>query len=117
MPKLDESRPFIPVHIAILTVSDTRTLADDKSGNTLSEMIREAGAGEVVVVAHSLGCVTWLQAALRGITGSASGGMSIALAVTGLTHRESYRDIFAITVIKTLAVFFVIAVFYTTGLV
>ncbi|MCG1042892.1 GntP family permease [Mycetohabitans sp. B8] len=94
---------------------------------------------------------------LAGITGSASGGMSIALAalsdtfveaaqaaqipldvlhrvvsmasggmdtlphngavitllaVTGLTHRESYRDIFAVTVIKTLAVFFVIAVFY-----
>ncbi|WP_028211139.1 GntP family permease [Paraburkholderia mimosarum] len=100
--------------------------------------------------------------ALAGITGSASGGMSIALAamsetfiknaqaahipmdvlhrvvamasggmdtlphngavitllaVTGLTHRESYRDIFAVTVIKTLAVFFVIAVFYLTGLV
>lgn len=99
---------------------------------------------------------------LAGITGSASGGMSIALAamsdtfiqgaqaaqiplevlhrvvsmasggmdtlphngavitllaVTGLTHRESYRDIFAITVIKTLAVFFVIAAFYLTGLV
>ncbi|WP_322105388.1 GntP family permease [Paraburkholderia sp. J41] len=100
--------------------------------------------------------------ALAGITGSASGGMSIALAamsdvfikgaqaanipldvlhrvvamasggmdtlphngavitllaVTGLTHRESYRDIFAVTVIKTLAVFFVIAVYYATGLV
>jgi H+/gluconate symporter-like permease len=99
---------------------------------------------------------------LAGITGSASGGMSIALAamsdlfikgaeaahipmevlhrvvamasggmdtlphngavitllaVTGLTHRESYREIFAITVIKTLAVFFVIGVFYATGLV
>jgi len=99
---------------------------------------------------------------LAGITGSASGGMSIALAamsdtfiklataahipmevlhrvvamasggmdtlphngavitllaVTGLTHRESYRDIFAVTIIKTLAVFFVIAVYYTTGLV
>jgi len=99
---------------------------------------------------------------LAGITGSASGGMSIALAamsdvfiqgaqaaqipldvlhrvvsmasggmdtlphngavitllaVTGLTHRESYRDIFAITMIKTLAVFFVIFVFYATGLV
>jgi H+/gluconate symporter-like permease len=100
--------------------------------------------------------------ALAGITGSASGGMSIALAamaqtfihnaqaagipmevlhrvaamasggmdtlphngavitllaVTGLTHRQSYRDIFAITVIKTLAVFVVIATFYLTGLV
>ncbi|WP_019448617.1 GntP family permease [Cupriavidus sp. BIS7] len=99
---------------------------------------------------------------LAGITGSASGGMSIALAamsevfiqgaqaaqiplevlhrvvsmasggmdtlphngavitllaVTGLTHRESYRDIFAITMIKTMAVFFVIFVFYMTGLV
>jgi H+/gluconate symporter-like permease len=99
---------------------------------------------------------------LAGITGSASGGMSIALAamsdsfiagahaaqiplevlhrvvamasggmdtlphngavitllaVTGLTHRESYKEIFAITIIKTLAVFFVIATYYLTGLV
>ena len=98
--------------------------------------------------------------ALAGITGSASGGMSIALAamadtfianaqaagipmevlhrvaamasggmdtlphngavitllaVTGLTHRQSYRDIFAITLIKTLAVFVVIALYYLTG--
>src|SRR5450631_2249771 len=100
--------------------------------------------------------------ALAGITGSASGGLSIALAamatqflaaanaagispqvlhrvasmasggmdtlphngavitllaVTGLTHRQSYRDIFAITCIKTVAVFFVIAVFYITHIV
>ncbi|KAB0549853.1 GntP family permease [Pseudomonas argentinensis] len=99
---------------------------------------------------------------LAGITGSASGGMSIALAamsdsfiaaanaaniplevmhrvasmasggmdtlphngavitllaVTGLTHREAYKDIFGITIIKTLAVFFVIGVFYSTGIV
>jgi H+/gluconate symporter-like permease len=99
---------------------------------------------------------------LAGITGSASGGMSIALAamandfkaaadaanipyevmhrvasmasggmdslphngavitllaVTGLTHREAYGDIFAITLTKTAAVFFVILVYYTTGLV
>ena len=100
--------------------------------------------------------------ALAGITGSASGGMGIALAamadtfianaqaagiplevfhrvasmasggmdtlphngavitllaVTGLTQRQSYKDIFAITCIKTLAVFVVIAVFYATGIV
>ena len=100
--------------------------------------------------------------ALAGITGSASGGMGIALAamahtfianaqaagipmevlhrvaamasggmdtlphngavitllaVTGLTHRQAYRDIFAITVIKTLAVFVVIGLFMLTGLV
>ncbi len=100
--------------------------------------------------------------ALAGITGSASGGMSIALAamadsfiananaagipmevlhrvaamasggmdtlphngavitllaVTGLTHRQSYKDVFAITLIKTLAVFFIIGLYYATGLV
>ena len=99
--------------------------------------------------------------ALAGITGSASGGMSIALAtmadsfisaangagipmevlhrvaamasggmdtlphngavitllaVTGLTHQQSYRDIFAITLLKTAAVAVVIGVFYLTGI-
>lgn len=38
-----EPRPFIPVGIAVLTVSDTRTLADDKSGDTLVARILEAG--------------------------------------------------------------------------
>ena len=99
---------------------------------------------------------------LAGITGSASGGMSIALAamaehfvqaaqatgipmevlhrvaamasggmdtlphngavitllaITGLTHKEAYGGIFAITIIKSLAVLFVIGVFYLTGIV
>jgi len=99
--------------------------------------------------------------ALAGITGSASGGMSIALAamsdtfiqsanaagiplevfhriasmasggmdtlphngavitllaVTGLTHRKSYGDIFAVTLIKTLAVFVAIGFYYLTGI-
>lgn len=98
---------------------------------------------------------------LAGVTGSASGGLSLALAamgptyleaaqregispevlhrvasmasggmdtlphngavitlllITGLTHRQSYKDIFAITCIKTLAVFFVIFIFRVTGL-
>ncbi len=43
MPKIDETRPFIPVRIAVLTVSDTRHLADDKSGATLAGMIEAAG--------------------------------------------------------------------------
>ena len=43
MPKLDESRPFIPVRIGVVTVSDTRTLDDDKSGTTLIDLITEAG--------------------------------------------------------------------------
>lgn len=43
MPRIDESRPFIPLNIAVLTVSDTRTLKEDKSGDTLERMIKEAG--------------------------------------------------------------------------
>lgn len=43
MPKIDESRPFIPVSIAVLTVSDTREQAEDKSGATLVELIEKAG--------------------------------------------------------------------------
>ena len=62
---------------------------------------------------------------LHRVVAMASGGMDTLphgavitlLAVTGLSHRESYRDIFAVTLIKTLAVFVVIGVFYLTGLV
>ena len=43
MNRIDESRPFIPVGIAVLTVSDTRQLADDKSGNTLVDRLEKAG--------------------------------------------------------------------------
>ena len=43
MPKLDETRPFLPVNIAILTVSDTRSEADDRSGRVLAELGEAAG--------------------------------------------------------------------------
>lgn len=43
MTKLDQSRPFIAINIAVLTVSDTRTLEDDKSGDTLLKRITDAG--------------------------------------------------------------------------
>jgi molybdenum cofactor biosynthesis protein B len=43
MPRLDETRLFIPVRIAIATISDTRTLADDKSGDTLAGLISADG--------------------------------------------------------------------------
>jgi molybdenum cofactor biosynthesis protein B len=43
MPKIDDSRPFLPINIAILTVSDTRSEADDKSGSTLIELASKAG--------------------------------------------------------------------------
>jgi molybdenum cofactor biosynthesis protein B len=43
MARLDETRPFIPVNIAVLTVSDTRTAANDTSGDTLAARIAAAG--------------------------------------------------------------------------
>ncbi len=39
----DPSRPFLPVNIALLTVSDSRTLDTDTSGDVLSERIQAAG--------------------------------------------------------------------------
>lgn len=63
---------------------------------------------------------------LHRVASMASGGMDTLphngavitlLAITGLTHRQSYRDIFALTLIKTVAVFLVIAVYALTGLV
>ena len=43
MPRIDESRPFIPVRIAVLAVSDTRDQVSDVSGGTLAALIAEAG--------------------------------------------------------------------------
>ncbi|HEU4659364.1 MAG TPA: molybdenum cofactor biosynthesis protein B [Pseudolabrys sp.] len=43
MAGIDESRQFVALKFAVLTVSDTRKLADDKSGNVLAERIRAAG--------------------------------------------------------------------------
>ncbi len=52
MPGIEPSRPFLPVRVAVLTVSDTRTLADDRSGDTLVERLENAGhllAGRAIV--------------------------------------------------------------------
>jgi len=40
---IDESRPFLPINIAVLTVSDTRTEADDRSGQTLVDRLQGDG--------------------------------------------------------------------------
>lgn len=62
---------------------------------------------------------------LHRIAAMASGGMDTLphngavitlLAVTGLSHKQAYKDVFAITCIKTIAVFFVIGFYFTTGL-
>src|SRR5437762_11511739 len=52
MPGIDTSRQFVPLKIAVLTMSDTRALEDDKSGATLVERIAKAGhtlAGRAIV--------------------------------------------------------------------
>ena len=63
---------------------------------------------------------------LHRVASMASGGMDTLphngavitlLAVTGLTHRQSYKDIFVVTCLKTAAVFVVIGVYYLTGIV
>ncbi len=43
MAEIEQSRQFVPLKFAVLTVSDTRELTDDKSGTTLCERIKEAG--------------------------------------------------------------------------
>ncbi|WP_228489052.1 hypothetical protein [Raineyella fluvialis] len=61
---------------------------------------------------------------MHRVAAMASGGMDTLphngavitlLAVTGLTHRQSYKDVFAMTVIKTLAVFLIIGLYYLTS--
>src|ERR1044071_6321800 len=53
MSSIDETKQFIPLNIAVLTISDTRSLADDKSGATLAERLTAAGhllaAREIIV--------------------------------------------------------------------
>ncbi len=43
MARIDESRPFVPVKIAVLTLSDTRSAADDTSGDLLAGRVTDAG--------------------------------------------------------------------------
>ncbi|MCR6732946.1 MAG: molybdenum cofactor biosynthesis protein B [Afipia sp.] len=43
MVAVDETRKFVPLNIAVLTVSDSRSLADDKSGTTLADRLTAAG--------------------------------------------------------------------------
>ena len=53
MSSIDDTKTFVPLNIAVLTISDTRSLADDKSGTTLSERLTAAGhalaAREIIV--------------------------------------------------------------------
>ena len=87
MPKIDETRPFIPVRIAVLTVSDTRGVDDDKSGNTLAEMIKAAGhevAGRAVVKDD----VAQIRAKVHGWIADPAVDVVITTGGTGFTGRD-----------------------------
>jgi molybdenum cofactor biosynthesis protein B len=87
MSRIDESRPFIPVRIAVLTVSDTRGLDQDKSGDTLVARIAEAGhllADRAIVRDEA----DDIAARLRGWIADPAVDVVISTGGTGLTGRD-----------------------------
>lgn len=104
MPKIDESRPFLAVNIAVLTVSDTRTRTDDRSGDTLVELIARDGhrvaAREIVRDDRSA-----IVARLRGWIDDPSIDVVIATGGTGVTGRDVTPEAFAEVYEKEIAGF------------
>ena len=87
MPKIDETRPFIPVRIAVLTVSDTRGLADDRSGDTLVQMLESAGH-RLVARALVRDDVPEIRAKVRGWIDDPAVDVVITTGGTGFTGRD-----------------------------
>ncbi len=84
---IDESRSFLPVRIAVLTVSDTRGPADDRSGDTLVERLTVAG--------HSLAARTILKDDVPGLVAQLNSWIDdpaidciITTGGTGVTGRD-----------------------------
>jgi molybdenum cofactor biosynthesis protein B len=87
MPGVDSSRRFIPVRIAVLTVSDTRGLAEDRSGDIL--VARLTGAGhELAARALVKDEVAEIQAALRGWIDDPAVEVVLTTGGTGVTGRD-----------------------------
>lgn len=87
MPGIDESRPFVPLKIAVLTVSDTRVAADDKSGATLAERIGTAGHA-VAARAIVPDDVEAIRVAVRGFVADPAIDVVISTGGTGFTGRD-----------------------------
>jgi len=97
MTRIDETRDFIPVRIAVLTVSDTRGLAEDRSGDTLVE--RLTGAGHVLADRAIVQDERALIAdQLRAWVADPGVDVIISTGGTGLTGRdvtvEAHRDVY-----------------------
>ena len=94
---LDESRSFVPVSIAVMTISDSRSLADDKSGDLLAGRLQEAGhhlADRCIVTDDEEKIIT----ALGTYIADKQIDVVIATGGTGLTGRdvtpEAFRAVF-----------------------
>lgn len=94
MSKIEGDRAFLPVRIAVATVSDTRTLENDKSGDTLVERIEAAGhivaAREIVTDDADL-----IEALLNGWIADDAVDVVITTGGTGLTGRDVTPEAFA----------------------
>ncbi len=104
MPRIDETRPFIAVNIAVLTVSDTRTAADDKSGQTLADLI-VAGGHRVAARRIVRDDQAEIIAALRAFIGDPEVDVVIATGGTGVTGRDVTPEAFAAVYEKEIAGF------------
>ncbi|KPQ06709.1 MAG: molybdenum cofactor biosynthesis protein MoaB [Rhodobacteraceae bacterium HLUCCA12] len=85
--RIDESRPFVPVRFAVLTVSDTRSLDQDRSGDTLAQRIADAGH---VLAARAL-CrdeTAAISAQLRAWVADRQIDAILSTGGTGLTGRD-----------------------------
>jgi molybdenum cofactor biosynthesis protein B len=87
MPGIDETKPFKPVRIAVLTVSDTREMSDDKSGGLLAGRIETAGhvLADRAIVRDEVGQI---REALRRWIADPAIDAVITTGGTGLTGRD-----------------------------
>jgi molybdenum cofactor biosynthesis protein B len=93
MARIDETRPFVPVNIAVLTVSDTRTAANDTSGDTLAERITRAGH-RVVARAIEKDDADAIERLLRAWISDATIDVVITTGGTGITGRDVTPEAF-----------------------
>ena len=94
-------KPFLPVNIAVLTVSDTRTAANDTSGDALAERIREAG--HILVERTILADDTdTIAARLRAWIARPDIDVVITNGGTGITGRDVTPEAFARVLEKTI---------------